>query len=66
MSVGGVYWICAWMGIADRRTGGRIGAQWQGLHGVQSEWAGIPELRPKKTIAAPACIPARRSAVLQL
>lgn len=32
MSVGGAYWICAWMGIADRRTG----AQWQGLHGMQS------------------------------
>lgn len=37
----------------DRRTGGRIGAQWRGLHGMQSEWAGILELRPKKTIAAP-------------
>ena len=36
MSVGGAYWICAWMGIMDRRTGGRIGAQWQGLHGMQS------------------------------
>ncbi len=36
MSVGGVYWICAWMRIADRRTGGRTGAQWQGLHGMQS------------------------------
>ena len=36
MSVGGAYWICAWMGITDRRTGGRIGAQWQGLHGMQS------------------------------
>ena len=32
MSVGGAYWICAWMGITDRRTG----AQWQGLHGMQS------------------------------
>lgn len=44
MSVGDAYWICAWMGITDRR----IGAQWQGLHGMQSEWAGILELRPKK------------------
>lgn len=49
MSVGGAYWICAWMGIADRRTGGRTGAQWQGLHGMQSEWAGILELRPQKS-----------------
>lgn len=30
--MGGVYWIYAWMGITDRRTG----AQWQGLHGMQS------------------------------
>ena len=48
MSVGGVYWICAWMGIADRRTGGRTGAQWQGLHGMQSEWVGYLSFAPKK------------------
>ena len=65
MSVGGAYWICAWMGITDRRTGGRIGAQWQGLHGMQSG-LGYLSFAPKKTIAAPACIPARRSAILQL
>ena len=48
MSVGGAYWICAWMGIADRRTGGRIGAQWQGLHGMQSEWVGYLSFALKK------------------
>ena len=47
MSVGGAYWICAWMGIADRRTGGRIGAQWQGLHGMQSG-LGYLSFAPKK------------------
>lgn len=45
--MGGVYWICAWMGITDRRTGGRIGAQWQGLHGMQSEWVGYLSFAPK-------------------
>lgn len=47
MSVGGAYWICAWMGITDRRTGGRIGAQWQGLHGMQSG-LGYLSFAPKK------------------
>lgn len=32
----------------DRRTGGRIGAQWQGLHGMQSEWVGYLSFAPKK------------------
>lgn len=36
------------MGIADRRTGGRIGAQWQGLHGMQSEWVGYLSFALKK------------------
>lgn len=35
------------MGIADRRTGGRIGAQWQGLHGMQSG-LGYLSFAPKK------------------
>lgn len=43
MSVGGVYWFCAWMRIADRRTG----AQWQGLHGMQSG-LGYLSFAPKK------------------
>lgn len=47
MSVGGAYWICAWMRIADRRTGGRTGAQWQGLHGMQSG-LGYLSFAPKK------------------
>lgn len=43
MSVGGAYWICARMGITDRR----IGAQWQGLHGMQSG-LGYLSFAPKK------------------
>ena len=53
-------------GITYRHTSD-IG-HWFAMTGLawDAEWAGILELRPKKAIAAPACIPARRSAVLQL